>query len=61
MGFSRFYQGLFLVAQSQNPRSMRQVERELANLRKVIEEVSAGHEKVCEIKAQDSALTAAAV
>jgi hypothetical protein len=61
MGFSRFYRGLFLVARSQNPRSMRQVEGELADLRKVIGGVSAGHEKVRGIKAQDSALTAAAV
>jgi hypothetical protein len=30
---------------------MRQVEKELANLRKVIEEVLARHKKVCEIKA----------
>jgi hypothetical protein len=61
MGFSRFYQGLFLVAQSQNLRSMRQVERKLADLRKVIGGVSAGHKKVRGIKAQDSVLTAAAV
>jgi hypothetical protein len=40
---------------------MRQVEEELADLRKVIKEVSAGYEKVREIKAQDSALTVAAV
>jgi hypothetical protein len=52
---------LFLVAQSQNPRSIRQVEKELADLRKVIREVSAGHEKVRGIKAQDSALIATAV
>jgi ribosomal protein L29 len=49
------------VAQSQNPRSIRQVKRELANLRKIIRGVSARHEKVRKIKAQDSALTAAAV
>jgi hypothetical protein len=52
---------LFLVAQSQNPRSIRQVKKELADLRKVIGEVLAGHKKVREIKAQDSVLTAAAV
>jgi hypothetical protein len=52
---------LFLVAQSQNPRNIRQVEEELADLRKVIRGVSAGHKKVRRIKAQDSALTAAAV
>jgi hypothetical protein len=52
---------LFLVAQSQNLRSIRQVEEELANLRKVIGGVSAEHEKVRGIKAQDSALIAAAV
>jgi hypothetical protein len=40
---------------------MRQVKKKLADLRKVIEEVLAGHEKVRGIKAQDSALTAAAV
>jgi hypothetical protein len=40
---------------------MRQVEEELADLRKVIREVSAGYEKVRGIKAQDFALTAAAV
>jgi hypothetical protein len=40
---------------------MRQVEKELADLRKVIEGVLARHKKVREIKAQDSALTAAAV
>jgi ribosomal protein L29 len=49
------------VAQSQNPRSIRQVKRELADLRKVIGGVSARHEKVRGIKAQDSALTATAV
>jgi hypothetical protein len=49
------------VTQSQNPRSIRQVKEELADLRKVIGRVSAGHERVREIKAQDSALTAAAV
>jgi hypothetical protein len=52
---------LFLITQSQNPRSIRQVKRKLADLRKVIGEVSAGHKKVREIKAQDSALTAAVV
>jgi hypothetical protein len=36
---------------------MRQVEEELADLRKVIGEVSAEHEKVRGIKAQDFALT----
>jgi hypothetical protein len=40
---------------------MRQVKEKLADLRNVIREVSAGHEKVCGIKAQDSVLTAAAV
>jgi hypothetical protein len=40
---------------------MRQVKKELADLRKVIGEVLAGYKKVREIKAQDSALTAAAV
>jgi hypothetical protein len=40
---------------------MRQVKKKLANLRKVIEEVSARHKKVRGIKAQDSVLTAAAV
>jgi hypothetical protein len=40
---------------------MRQVEKKLANLRKVIKKVLAGHKKVCEIKAQDFALTAAVV
>jgi hypothetical protein len=40
---------------------MRQVKEELANLRKVIRGVSAGHKKVRGIKAQDSVLTAAAV
>jgi hypothetical protein len=49
------------VTQSQNPRSIRQVEEELADLRKVIGGVSARHEKVRGIKAQNSALTAAAV
>jgi ribosomal protein L29 len=49
------------VAQSQNPRNIRQVKKKLANLRKVIGEVLTGQEKICEIKAQDSALIAAAV
>jgi hypothetical protein len=49
------------VAQSQNPRNIRQVKKELADLRKVIGRVSARHKKVREIKTQDSALTAAAV
>jgi hypothetical protein len=49
------------MAQSQNPRSMRQVKKELADLRKVIREVSARHEKVHRIKAQDFVLTAAVV
>jgi hypothetical protein len=40
---------------------MRQVKEKLANLRKVIGEILAGHGKVRGIKAQDSALTAAAV
>jgi hypothetical protein len=40
---------------------MRQVKGELADLRKVIREVLAGHEKVRGIKAQDFALIAAAV
>jgi hypothetical protein len=40
---------------------MRQVKKELANLRKVIGEVLARHKKVYEIKTQDSALTATAV
>jgi hypothetical protein len=40
---------------------MRQVEKKLADLRKVIGEVSAEYKKVRGIKAQDSALTAAAV
>jgi hypothetical protein len=40
---------------------MRQVKGELANLRKVIGKVLAEYEKVRGIKAQDSALTAAAV
>jgi hypothetical protein len=40
---------------------MRQVKRELADLRKVIGGVSAGHEKVRGIKAQDSVLIATAV
>jgi hypothetical protein len=40
---------------------MRQVEEKLADLRKVIRRVLAGHEKVRGIKAQDSALIAAAV
>jgi hypothetical protein len=40
---------------------MRQVKRKLADLRKVIGEVLAGHKKVCRIKAQDFVLTAAAV
>jgi hypothetical protein len=52
---------LFLVTQSQNLRSIRQVKEELADLKKVIGGVLAGHGKVREIKAQDLALTAAAV
>jgi hypothetical protein len=40
---------------------MRQVKEKLADLRKIIGEVSARHEKVRGIKAQDSVLTAAAV
>jgi hypothetical protein len=40
---------------------MCQVKKKLANLRKVIEEISARHRKVRGIKAQDFALTAAAV
>jgi hypothetical protein len=40
---------------------MRQVEKKLADLRKVIRRVSAEHEKVRGIKTQDSVLTAAAV
>jgi hypothetical protein len=40
---------------------MCQVKKELANLRKVIGGVSAGHEKVRGIKAQDFVLTAATV
>jgi hypothetical protein len=40
---------------------MRQIKKELANLRKVIKEVSAKYKKVYEIKAQDFALIAAAV
>jgi hypothetical protein len=40
---------------------MRQVKKELADLRIIIREVSAKYKKVREIKAQDSALTAAAV
>jgi hypothetical protein len=49
------------VAQSQNLRSIRQVKEELADLRKVIGEVLARHKKVRGIKAQDFALTVAAV
>jgi hypothetical protein len=49
------------VARSQNPRSIRQVKKKLADLRKVIGEVSAEYKKVREIKAQDSVLTTAAV
>jgi hypothetical protein len=49
------------MTQSQNLRSIRQVKRELADLRKVIGGVSARYEKVCGIKTQDSVLTAAAV
>jgi hypothetical protein len=49
------------VAQSQNLRSIRQVKKELADLRKVIKEVLARHKKIYKIKAQDSVLTAAAV
>jgi hypothetical protein len=49
------------VIRSQNPRSIRQVKKELTDLRKVIEKVSAEHKKVRGIKAQDSVLTAAAV
>jgi hypothetical protein len=52
---------LFLVTQSQNPRSMRQVKKELANLRKVIGEVLVEYKKVREIKAQDSVLITVAV
>jgi ribosomal protein L29 len=52
---------LFLIAQSQNPRSIRQVKKKLADLRKVIKEVSARHKKVRGIKAQNSVLIAAAV
>jgi hypothetical protein len=40
---------------------MRQVEKELADLRKVIGEVLAGYKKVRGIKTQDFALTAATV
>jgi hypothetical protein len=40
---------------------MRQVKKELADLRKVIKKVLARYKKIREIKAQDSALTAAAV
>jgi hypothetical protein len=40
---------------------MRQVEGELADLRKVIRKILAGHKKVRGIKAQDSVLTTAAV
>jgi hypothetical protein len=50
-----------LIAQNQNLRSICQVEKELADLKKVIEEVLAEHKKVRRIKAQDSVLTAAAV
>jgi hypothetical protein len=49
------------VAQSQNPRSIRQVKKELADLRKVIRKILAEHKKVHRIKAQDFALIAAAV
>jgi hypothetical protein len=52
---------LFLITQSQNPRSIRQVKEKLADLRKVIKKVLTGYEKVYKIKAQDSVLTAAAV
>jgi hypothetical protein len=40
---------------------MRQVEKKLADLRKIIGEILAGYKKVREIKAQDFVLTAAAV
>jgi hypothetical protein len=40
---------------------MRQVKKELADLRKVIEKVLTRHKKVRGIKAQDSVLTAATV
>jgi hypothetical protein len=40
---------------------MRQVKKELANLKKVIRKVLTGHKKIRRIKTQDSALTAAAV
>jgi hypothetical protein len=40
---------------------MRQVEKKLANLRKVIKKVLTRHKKICEIKAQDFALTATTV
>jgi hypothetical protein len=49
------------VVQSQNLRSMRQVKRELADLRKVIRKVLTRYKKVRGIKAQDFVLTAAAV
>jgi hypothetical protein len=49
------------VAQSQNLRSIRQVKKELTNLRKVIREVLAKYKKVRRIKAQNSVLTAAVV
>jgi hypothetical protein len=50
-----------LIAQSQNLRSIRQVKKKLANLKKVIKGVLARHKKVRGIKAQDSMLTATAV
>jgi hypothetical protein len=52
---------LFLVARSQNLRSIRQVKKELADLRKVTGEVLARYKKIREIKAQNSVLTVAAV
>jgi hypothetical protein len=52
---------LFLVTQSQNPKNIRQVKEELADLRKIIKEVLAEYKKVREIKAQDSVLTAITV
>jgi hypothetical protein len=40
------------MAQSQNLKNTRQVEKKLANLRKIIEKVLAGYRKVYRIKAQ---------
>jgi hypothetical protein len=52
---------LFLIVQSQNLKSIRQVKKKLTDLRKVIREILAKYKKICEIKTQDFVLTAVVV